>query len=92
MSTWDEEFRQLQAEFLRGGPDRLADIDETLDRLDKGTVMEVRKGAFRANARWYNLEFRCEIDATATSVIALDFDVGAPVPRAEWKSRGFPGS
>ena len=61
-------------------------------RLDKGTVMEVRKGAFRANARWYNLEFRCEIDATATSVIALDFDVGAPVPRAEWKSRGFPGS
>jgi CheY-like chemotaxis protein/HPt (histidine-containing phosphotransfer) domain-containing protein len=38
MSTWDEEFRQLQAEFLRGGPDRLADIDETLDRLDKGTA------------------------------------------------------
>ena len=38
MSTWDEEFRQLQAEFLRGGPDRLADIDETLDRLDRGTA------------------------------------------------------
>lgn len=38
MSTWDEEFRQLQAEFLRGGPDRLADIDETLERLDRGTA------------------------------------------------------
>ena len=38
MSTWDEEFRQLQAEFLRGGPSRLADIDETLDRLDRGTA------------------------------------------------------
>ncbi len=38
MSTWDEEFRQLQAEFLRGGPDRLSDIDETLDRLDRGTA------------------------------------------------------
>ena len=38
MSTWDEEFRQLQAEFLRGGPDRLVDIDETLDRLDRGTA------------------------------------------------------
>ena len=38
MTTWDEEFRQLQAEFLRGGPDRLADIDETLDRLDRGTA------------------------------------------------------
>ena len=38
MSTWDEEFRQLQAEFLRGGPDRLLDIDESLDRLDRGTA------------------------------------------------------
>lgn len=38
MSTWDEEFRQLQAEFLRGGPERLADIDETLERLDRGTA------------------------------------------------------
>ncbi len=38
MSTWDEEFRQLQAEFLRGGPSRLADIDETLERLDRGTA------------------------------------------------------
>lgn len=38
MSTWDEEFRQLQAEFLRGGPDRLVDIDETLERLDRGTA------------------------------------------------------
>lgn len=38
MSTWDEDFRQLQAEFLRGGPDRLSDIDETLDRLDRGTA------------------------------------------------------
>lgn len=36
MSTWDEEFRQLQAEFLRGGPERLVDIDEALDRLDRG--------------------------------------------------------
>ncbi len=38
MSTWDEEFRQLEAEFLRGGPARLVDIDEALDRLDRGTA------------------------------------------------------
>ena len=41
MSTWDEEFRQLQAEFLRGGPDRLLDIDESLDRLDRGTAATI---------------------------------------------------
>jgi diguanylate cyclase (GGDEF)-like protein len=38
MTTWDEEFRQLQAEFLRGGPARLADIDQALERLDRGTA------------------------------------------------------
>jgi hypothetical protein len=59
-------------------------------RLDKGNIMQVRKGAFRARDRWYNLEFRCEIDAEATTVVSLDFDVGAPVPRDEWSSRGFP--
>jgi hypothetical protein len=59
-------------------------------RLDRGNVMQVRKGAFRARDRWYNLEFRCEIDAEATAVVSLDFDVGEPVPRDEWSSRGFP--
>lgn len=38
MTTWDEEFRQLQAEFLRGAPARLAEIDETLGRLERGTA------------------------------------------------------
>ncbi len=38
MTTWDEEFRQLQTEFMRGGPARLADIDEALDRLERGTA------------------------------------------------------
>lgn len=61
-------------------------------RLDKGNIMQVRKGAFRAKDRWYNLEFRCEVDDAATGVMSLDFDVGAPVPRDEWKSRGFPES
>lgn len=59
-------------------------------RLDKGNVLQVRRGAFRANARWYNLEFRCEVDAAATEVVTLDFNIGTPVPRGDWKRRGFP--
>jgi hypothetical protein len=61
-------------------------------RLDKGTVMEVRRGAFRAGGQWYDLRLRCEIDADATRVVSFAFDVGAPVPRSEWKRRGFPDS
>jgi hypothetical protein len=59
-------------------------------RLDSGNLLQVRKGAFRENARWYNLEFSCEVDDAATSVVSLRFGVGGAVPRAEWRSRGFP--
>lgn len=60
-------------------------------QLGKGNILQVRKGAFRANARWYNLKFRCEIDEAATGVVSFGFEVGAPVPRDEWPGRGLPG-
>lgn len=36
MSSWDEDFRNLQVEFLRGGPQRLAEIDAAISRLEGG--------------------------------------------------------
>ena len=59
-------------------------------RLSRGTVLDIRRAAFRAKTRWYNLSFRCEVDADATHVVSFAFDVGAEVPKSEWRSRGFP--
>jgi hypothetical protein len=60
-------------------------------RLPRGTVLDVRRGAFGAiGGRWYNVSFRCEVDADATKVVSFAFDVGSAVPRSEWKNRGFP--
>ncbi|CDZ39516.1 Hypothetical protein NGAL_HAMBI1145_49200 [Neorhizobium galegae bv. officinalis] len=59
-------------------------------RLPSGTVLEVRRGAFRANAQWYDLSFRCEVDDDATKIVSFAFDIGAPVPQSEWRKRGFP--
>ncbi|QFY60719.1 DUF930 domain-containing protein [Rhizobium grahamii] len=59
-------------------------------RLSQGTVLEVKRGAFRASARWYDMSFRCEVDADATKVVSFAFDVGDVVPKSQWKSRGFP--
>lgn len=59
-------------------------------RLPSGTVLEVRRGAFRANAQWYDLSFRCEVDEDATKIVSFAFDIGAPVPQSEWRKRGFP--
>ncbi|MBP2558347.1 hypothetical protein J2857_001098 [Neorhizobium galegae] len=59
-------------------------------RLPSGTVLEVKRGAFRANAQWYDLSFRCEVDEDATKIVSFAFDIGAPVPQSEWRKRGFP--
>jgi hypothetical protein len=59
-------------------------------QLDDGTVLETLEGAFRANGQWYNLSYRCEVDADATKVLSFAFRVGDPVPRSEWKRRGLP--
>lgn len=59
-------------------------------KLGEGTVYEIRKAAFRANARWYELSFRCEVDADATRVLSFAYHVGELIPRSEWRARGFP--
>lgn len=82
---------ELRRQLIGSVPPYLPNLLPTY-RLDEGTVLQVRKGAFRSSAGWYNLKFRCEIDETATRVVSFEFDVGAPVPRAEWASRGLPSS
>ncbi|KQV64448.1 DUF930 domain-containing protein [Rhizobium sp. Root1220] len=59
-------------------------------RLSSGTVLEVKRGAFRGSGRWYDMSYRCEVDADATKVMSFAFDVGDPVPKSQWRSRGFP--
>ncbi|MFD1329612.1 DUF930 domain-containing protein [Mycoplana ramosa] len=59
-------------------------------RLSKGTVLEVRRAAFHAKSRWFDLRFRCEVDADATRVVSFAFAVGGEIPKREWKKRGFP--
>ena len=59
-------------------------------RLPGGTVLAVPKAAFRAGGGWYNLSFRCTVDTEALRVTDFTFKVGAAIPRAEWRQRGFP--
>ncbi|NKK71381.1 DUF930 domain-containing protein, partial [Rhizobium leguminosarum bv. viciae] len=55
-----------------------------------GNVLDGRGGAFQNFGLWYNVTFTCEVDADARKVISFGFDVGDPVPKNQWKSRGFP--
>ncbi|KKX29473.1 DUF930 domain-containing protein [Rhizobium sp. LC145] len=58
-------------------------------RLPEGTVLNEQNVGFFANDQWYDLSFRCVIDEAATKVVSFAFKVGAPVPRREWRARGF---
>ncbi|QKC81498.1 DUF930 domain-containing protein [Mesorhizobium sp. NZP2077] len=57
--------------------------------LDKGNVLNPPQTAFSTRNAWYNLNFRCEVDADATRVLSFNFRVGSLVPPGEWASRGF---
>lgn len=61
-------------------------------RLDEGTVLQVRRGAFRSSTGWHNLQFRCEIDEAATRIVSFVFEVGSPIPPAETAARGLPAT
>jgi predicted deacylase len=54
-----------------------------------GSGREARRVSGRF-ARWYDMSFRCEVDADATKVVSFAYDVGDPVPKGQWRSRGFP--
>ncbi|WP_105400561.1 MULTISPECIES: DUF930 domain-containing protein [unclassified Neorhizobium] len=59
-------------------------------RLPQGTVLNVSGAGFRAAGQWYDLSFQCVINEDATKVVSFAFNVGAPVPRSEWRKRRFP--
>jgi hypothetical protein len=59
-------------------------------RLKAGTVMDVPQAAFQAGGQWYDLSFRCEVDAGATKIVSFALRIGDPIPRSEWKARDLP--
>lgn len=80
---------ELREQLRHGNPSYQPELLPAYN-LPSGTVLAVRKAAFRAEGQWFDLSFRCEIDKNATRVVSFAYVVGDPVPRAKWKERGFP--
>ncbi|MHA6643445.1 DUF930 domain-containing protein [Mesorhizobium sp. A623] len=58
--------------------------------LKAGNVLDVPETAFHAEAAWYGLSFRCEVDTDATKVLSFAFRVGTTIPSDEWARLGLP--
>lgn len=79
---------ELEKQLYNSAPEYRPEIVPTI-RPRSGTVLDVRD-AFRARGRWYDVRFRCEVDADATKVVSFSYAIGDAVPKSEWKSRRFP--
>ncbi|AKH99504.1 protein of unknown function (DUF930) [Hoeflea sp. IMCC20628] len=77
-------------EQLRSGPEPYGLELLPSYRLDTGNVLTETNAAFRADGAWYSLSFRCTVDDDALKVTGFAHSVGAAIPRADWKARGFP--
>lgn len=80
---------ELREQLLNASPPYFADVLPS-QPLREGTVIDAPGVAFRADGRWQELSYRCEVDADATKVMSFAFRIGEPIPRSEWKQRGFP--
>lgn len=58
--------------------------------LKQGNVLNPTQAAFSTTTQWFDLSFRCEVDADATRVLSFNFRVGGLVPPGEWTRRRFP--
>lgn len=80
---------EIRQQLLHASPPYLAQQYPRYE-LNEGTVLEARRANFSAGGQWYDLSFRCEVDADATKVVSFAFGVGDVVPPSEWKSRRLP--
>ncbi|NYJ11663.1 hypothetical protein GGI64_002721 [Rhizobium leguminosarum] len=66
-------------------PDTLAPYAMTPEKVG-GNSVEVRGGAFRSKGKWYNIQFKCGLDAGSGKVASFAFLVGDAIPQGEWQA------
>jgi hypothetical protein len=70
-------------------PDRLVDYARSDTRMQDHTLI-AQGGAFRSARNWYEVSYRCELDAGLSKVVGFAFRVGAAIPREEWMADNLP--
>ncbi|MFL5018946.1 MAG: DUF930 domain-containing protein [Rhizobium sp.] len=69
-------------------PDALAPYAMAAEQVS-GNNVEVKGGAFRSKRKWYNIQFKCELDAGSGKVVSFAFLVGDAIPQGEWQEHNL---
>lgn len=81
---------ELREQLRNGTPAYWPELLPAYELPENTTIIDVDNGAFRAQGAWYDLAFRCELDAGVRKVVSFAIKVGDPIPRSQWQARGFP--
>ncbi|RWY87356.1 DUF930 domain-containing protein [Rhizobium leguminosarum] len=69
-------------------PDALAPYAMAAEKVS-GNRVEVKGGAFRSKRKWYNIQFKCELDAGSGKIVSFAFLVGDAIPQDEWQEHNL---
>ena len=69
-------------------PDTLAPYAMAAEKVS-GNSVEVKGGAFRSKRKWYNIQFKCELDAGSGKVASFAFLVGDAIPEGQWQDHNL---
>ncbi|WP_156943441.1 hypothetical protein M728_004689 (plasmid) [Ensifer sp. WSM1721] len=47
-------------------------------------------GAFRSRAKWYEIDFKCEVNTETNAIASFSFALGGAIPASEWSARQLP--
>lgn len=54
------------------------------------TSFTIRDGAFRSRAKWYSIDFQCQVDIKAMKITDFSYSIGKAIPEGQWNSRQLP--
>lgn len=69
-------------------PDMVAPYAMAAEKVS-GSSVEVKGGAFRSKRKWYNIQFKCRLDAGSGKVTSFAFVVGNAIPENEWQEHNL---
>ncbi|KZM47561.1 hypothetical protein OA90_25475 [Labrenzia sp. OB1] len=55
----------------------------------KDNVVFAPAGALRSNRIWYEIAYKCQLDAGGSAITAFEYALGAPIVRAQWDELGL---
>lgn len=84
-----EAMSQIHAWKGEFAPDRVTAYARSDVKLS-GRTLQAEGAVFRSGKRWYDLRFRCQFSPDRSRVVAFEFRVGEPVPRALWRELNLP--